>query len=392
MPGPLRVLHVIGGSEFGGAVWIILGYIRMLQDHGCQVFVISSNDAVAGVYRDAGCEVVPIQEMHREIHPIRDLVAIKKIADVCRRYRVDAVHTHTSKGGFVGRAAAWLTGVPIILHTAHGFAFHELSSASTIRAYAALERLAAYWCDKIITVSDFHRDWALRLHIAPPDKIVTVHNGISLDRLRISRDRDAIRAELGIRHDALLIGTLGRLAPQKGLENLLDAMPFILKKEPQAMLLVVGKGPLSDDLQERARRLEIEDHVTFAGFRLDIGDVTNACDLVVSPTLREGLSVSLLEALALGKPIVTTNISSNCEIIEDHISGLLVPPGDVYALCDAILSVIADPGSGRKYGIAAKERYDLFFTEKKMQSRLWEVYADIIRLKMPPNTNMQKGM
>lgn len=383
MSKSIRVLHVIGGSEFGGAVWIILSYIQVLQAHGCDVIVISSNEAVGKVYRNAGCEVVPIFEMRREIHPIRDLVAVKKIANVCREFRIDIVHTHTSKGGFLGRAAAWLAGVPVVLHTLHGFAFHELSPKFTIYAYAALERLATYWCDRIITVSDFHRDWALRLHIAPPDKIVTVHNGISMARLKISRKREAIREEFGITQKDMVIGVIGRLSPQKGLEFLLEAMPLLLKKQPNIKLLLVGKGPIMKDLEDQVIRLEIKERVVFAGFRMDIGDLLYSCDIVVSPTLREGLSVSLLEALAMGKPIVTTNISSNREIIKDRINGLLVPPGKVKPLADAMLLMIGDPISASKYGNAAKDRYIAYFTEETMQNRLWNIYKDLIDSKLP---------
>ena len=160
-------------------------------------------------------------------------------------------------------------------------------------------------------------------------------------------------------------------------------MPLLLKKQPNVKLLLVGKGPIMKDLEDQAIRLDIKERVVFTGFRMDIGDLLYSCDIVVSPTLREGLSVSLLEALAMGKPIVTTNISSNREIIKDRINGLLVPPGEVKPLADAILFMIGDPVSASKYSNAAKDRYFAYFTEEAMQSRLWNIYEDLINSKLP---------
>src|ERR1700690_2038275 len=118
----VRVLQVIGGSKFGGAVWVIHGYVEELQDQGCEVTVCTSVEPVAAVFRDAGCAIVSVPEMTRAINPPLDLISVVKLARICRRGRFDVVHTHTSKGGFVGRAAARLARVPVVLHTAHGFA------------------------------------------------------------------------------------------------------------------------------------------------------------------------------------------------------------------------------------------------------------------------------
>ena len=119
----VRVLQVVGGSKFGGAVWVVLSYVEALQEHGCEVTVCSSVEPVADVFRAAGCEIVSIDEMTREIHPWRDLVSLVRLTKVCRQGGFDVVHTHTSKGGFIGRAAARLAGTPIVLHTAHGLRF-----------------------------------------------------------------------------------------------------------------------------------------------------------------------------------------------------------------------------------------------------------------------------
>ncbi|OYW00572.1 MAG: hypothetical protein B7X11_04440 [Acidobacteria bacterium 37-65-4] len=293
------------------------------------------------------------------------------------------MHTHTSKGGFLGRAAARSAGVPVIIHTAHGFAFHEDSSKAVIKTYAFLESRAARWCDRITTVSDFHRKWALRLGIASNEKIVTVHNGIAPDRLEVNTSSAITRNAFGITDNQAVIGVIGRLAPGKGLEVILDSFPGVLAKHPQARLLIVGDGPEADSLKSMQANLGLTGKVIFTGFRQDIGNILNACDLVVSPTLREGLSVSILEAMALSKPIVTTDISSNKELVEHMVSGILIPPLDAAALTQAIISLIDDPGRAEQFGENAFAKFQSCYSEKMMQEKMWMVYKELIDNTVP---------
>jgi glycosyltransferase involved in cell wall biosynthesis len=380
----VRVLQVIGGSKFGGAVWVVLSYVEALQEHGCEVTVFTSVEPVAEVFRRAGCEILSSPEMTREINPPRDLVALIKLTKICRKARFDVVHTHTSKGGFIGRAAARLAGVPVVLHTAHGFAFHESSSPVATAVYTRLERLAGRWADRMLTVSDFHRHWAIRHRLAAPERIVTVRNGISHSRLVVTRDRRHVRSELGVEVSDVLLVSLGRLAPQKGLGTLLQALPRLLRRGVRARLVLVGEGPLRHALQEQIAAAELTHSVSFLGFRSDVGDILNASDIVIAPSLWEGLSISVLEAMALGKPIVATNIESNLELLEDGVSGLLVPPNEPERLADAILALALDPDAAFRYGAAARERFELGFTERTMKDALWAVYRPLLEQKLPP--------
>jgi glycosyltransferase involved in cell wall biosynthesis len=377
----IRVLHVLGGSQFGGAIWVVKSYAEALQEHGCEVTVYTSVERAADVFRGAGCDIISSPEMVREINPPRDAMALLRLAHACRDGRFDVVHTHTSKGGIIGRAAAWLAGVPVVLHTVHGFAFHDSSGRASRTFYATLERAAARLSDRVITVSDYHRRMALRLHIASAGRVVTIHNGISRSRLVVSRDRDEVRQELGMETTDILIVAIGRLAQQKGLETLLIALPEIVRRDPRIHLAIVGEGPLRTELEERARFSGLGSHVRFLGFRTDVGDILNASDLVAAPSLWEGLSISILEAMALGKPIVTTDIGSNLELVEDGVSGLLVPPRDSTALAEAIVRVAGDPDLAGRLAAAARERFDRAFTERAMKDALWNVYEAVLREK-----------
>lgn len=379
----IRVLQVIGGSKFGGGVWVIRSYVETLLEHGCTVAVCTSVRPVADVFRALGCEIVSVTEMGREIDLARDLLATIKLARICRSGQFDVVHTHTSKGGFVGRAAARLAGVPIVLHTAHGFAFHESSSRSSTTFYATLERTAARWCDRVITVSEFHRKWAIRLRIAAPERIVTIRNGISRSRLTISRDRPAMRAELGVETSDVLLVCVGRLAPEKGLETLILALPEILRRAGRARLLLAGDGPLLRYLETQVSATGLSSAVRFLGFRSDIGDLLNASDVVIAPSLREGLSILVLEAMAMGKAIVATTIGSNLELVEDQVSGLLVSPNDHVLLSEAIIKMAEDRVLAGRYGDAARQRFDQDFSEQTMKKSLWALYRDLLTQKLP---------
>ncbi len=384
----VRVLQVIGGSKFGGGVWVIHAYVKTLQEHGCSVTVCSSVDSVAEVFRREGCEIVSVPELEREINPLRDARALVRLARICRAGRYDVVHTHTSKAGFVGRAAARLAGVPIVLHTAHGFAFHEASPPRTIAFYAGLERLAARWCDRIITVSEFHRQWAMRLRIAGPGRLVTIHNGLSKERLEVRRDRSTVRAELGIGGDDVVLISIGRLVLEKGLDTLIRVFPEVARAHVRARLVLVGEGPNRADLEAQTRAAGLESRVTFTGFRSDVADLLNASDVVVAPTLREGLSISVLEAMGVGKPIITTNIGSNRELVEDHVSGILVPPVAPEPLAAAILEMLNDPERAALYGRAAKAKFESGFTEADMKAAVWDLYRGLLQNRHVPNGSL----
>jgi glycosyltransferase involved in cell wall biosynthesis len=307
------VLQVIGGSQFGGAIWVVLSYVEALQEHGCDVAVCTSVPRVADVFERAGCDIVSVPGMDREIRPWHDLSSLRTLTRICRRERFTVVHTHTSKAGFVGRAAARLAGVPVVIHTAHGFAFHEASSKSATAFYAILERIAARWSDRLITVSEFHRSWALRLNIAGAERIVTIRNGIAPARVVASRDPDEVRHELGIEASELVLVSAARLAPQKGLETLVKAFALVTRRETSAQLLVVGEGPLRSELESQAQLAGVSHKVRFLGFRSDVADILNASDIAVAPSRWEGLSISVLEAMAARKPVIASDIAGRWE-------------------------------------------------------------------------------
>jgi glycosyltransferase involved in cell wall biosynthesis len=383
MRKPPSILHIVGDSKFGGGFRYIVSLVNMARMHGLEAEVLATDPIVVAELERCDIKPVVLPVIWRNHNPIRDIVGLIRLVHFLRNAPYLIVHTHTSKGGFIGRLGAKLANVPIIVHTVHGFAFHEFSNAVTLKFYSSLERLAAHWCDRIITVSNFHREWALRLGISSPEKIVAIPNGISPEYLKPSRSRVEMQRELGLNPDDKIIVTLGRLFPQKGLEYLIRALPKVIEQIGTVTLIIVGEGPLRASLERLTQSLGITTHVKFLGFRKDIANILNLADVVALPSLWEGLSIALLEAMAMAKPIVTTDIGSNREVIEHGKTGLLVPPADPGSLAEGIVFLISNPSISAQLGTAAREAFEARFTEERMLRDTWQVYYELICRKLP---------
>jgi len=378
----MRILHIVGDSKFGGGSIIIWRLAELAKQLGWQVDVLTTDLKFQNLLRQSNIGIVNLKVIWRDINPPRDLWGLICLTNFLKRENYHLVHTHTSKAGFIGRFAAWLAHVPIIVHTVHGFAFHEQSSILSLKFYASLERLAAQWCDLLVTVSEFHRDWALNLRIGDPQKVIAIPNGLNEARLKPTRSRKIIKAELGVKEKEILILSIGRLATQKGFEYLVKAVPFLKKKQiPPFHIIIVGEGPLRGKLELLIKHLNVEREVRLLGFREDIGDLLNASDLIVLPSLWEGLSIALLEAMAASKPIVTTSIGSNVEVTRNGEAALLVPPKDPLVLSEAILYLIENPSVARKLAVRARQIYEQNYTEEKMLQKYKQEYLRLIKIK-----------
>jgi lipopolysaccharide/colanic/teichoic acid biosynthesis glycosyltransferase/glycosyltransferase involved in cell wall biosynthesis len=380
----MKLLHVVGESKFGGGSVIILDLARMARDLGWEVDVLTTDPALIELLEENGIGVVYLNAIWRNIRPVRDLVGLWRLYRFLRRNPYTLVHTHTSKGGFVGRLAAKMAGVPAIVHTVHGFAFHEQSQPSALRVYAALERRAAGWCHRIVTVSEFHRQWGLSLGIGDEKKMVAIPNGIAPERIAVMKGREATRAAYGIGPEDFLIVSIGRLADGKGLDDLLEAVAAVRGQISRPLKLwLPGTGPIQNMLEQTAAGLRLQGVVHFLGFRQDVGDLLAAADLVALPSLREGLSIALLEAMAMEKPIVATSIGSNREVTREGECAHLIAPRDRTALAAAIVKMANEPGYARKLAAAAAARFRSGYTNRVMLDRYSAEYDKVLSECMP---------
>lgn len=368
----MKVLQVLSGNAWGGGSVVVLAITRALIARGDEVWVFTFEQETGRRFAAAGAKIIRPPFWFDSIHPL-DSVNLFSLWRLCRREKFDLVATHTSKGGFLGRLAARWAGVPHIVHHAHGFAFNKVLPPRTKRFYIALERFAARASDLIISVNDEHRSTAIELGIEAPERIRTIHNGIDVGAFTVS-DRTAERRRLGFDDSTLLIGAVGRLAPQKGYIYLIQAFQLLAERFPSARLVVAGIGPLASELEGAARRLGVAGRVDFLGFRRDVAGLLAAFDVYTQPSLWEGHSISLIEALAAGRPIVATDIDGNREVVDHGETGLLVPPEDPKALADAIENLLTNPGLARQLAANARRAAIERFSQENMVRQNLEAY------------------
>lgn len=403
----VRVIHVITRLILGGAqentLLTVEGLQRMPE---YEVILISGpafgpeGELIRRAWRN-DVKLIILPEMQRAIHVGRDATTLAKLVGLFRTLSPMIVHTHSSKAGILGRAAARLTRVPIIIHTIHGLPFHPYESAINNFFYKHLERWAARWSHKIITVADAMRDQAVAAGVAGPKKFITIYSGMEVETfLEADKYREVTRRQLGIGPREIVIGKIARLFELKGHEYVIAAAPKILREFPQVRFLFVGDGILRGTLLRQAVRLRVADRIIFAGLvdPSQIPAMLGAMDLVVHASLREGLARVLPQALLAGRPVVSYDIDGAREVVEDGVTGYLVPPpekgavplsdttnGSIRAvdeLAQAILKILRDQKTAREMALKGRERCIDRFRAETMVKKISHLYQQLMQIRI----------
>ncbi len=378
----MKILQVVGDSKFGGATYLILEWCKFLVSHNCDVAVLSTDAlTIRELKKIPGVTVIDSIFIPRDVAPMADLRALAKLARLIGKKSYDVIHTHTSTPGFIGRLAACYAGAPVRLHSAHGWPVSEFSSLAERILYTPLENIASRISTRVICVSKAAVDQGARFHLALPKKLVAVCNGIDPTPFLQASEQagQSFRQELGLASDTIMIGNTSRLSPQKDVRSLVEAIPHLsgLMGKREFVVLLAGDGPLREELESLAARLAVASSIRFLGFRSDIPEFLAALDCFVSPSLWEGLSISLMEAMAAARPIVTTNIEPNAELIRHEKTGLLVPTRAPEAIAAAIARVITDRQLADRCAAAARARLLDRFTIRRMFDEQWRLYQEL---------------
>jgi glycosyltransferase involved in cell wall biosynthesis len=372
----IPIIHIITRLIVGGAQENTMLTADLLDPERYAVDVVSgpqtgSEGSLIEEVRARGIPLTIEPTLVREINPIKDLYALFVLYRHIRRGDYAIVHTHSSKAGILGRWAAWLAGLaggPAIVHTVHGWGHHERQHPLVRRMFVALEQITARITDKLIVVSPLNTEKGLADHIATPDKYVTIRSGIDLDRFgNPGRPRHEVRRELGIPSNVPVVGTVTRLSDQKAPLDFVAAAGTVAERRPDVHFVVVGDGPLRDDVEAEiaARHLSGSIHVT--GLRRDVPDLMHSFDVFALSSLWEGLPRVLPQAMAAGLPIVATAVDGNAEAVTDGVNGFLTPPADPEAFADALLRLLDDPELAREFGEAGLEMVGEFGARKMVQ-------------------------
>ena len=379
-----RIAHVITESEpFGGAQRNTLLTLKGLVRDGYEPELICGPEGRLISEAEAiGVKVHVVPDLVREVEPLKDIRAFFRLYRLFRSQDYCIVHTHSTKAGLLGRLAAWLAGILVIIHTVHGVPF-ELDGNLRSRFYFALERWVGYLSDSLICVGGVLRQEVARWKIAPDRKLVTIYSGIEFSSYVPTRTPIEMRQLLGLKEAWPIVGSVGRLSEQKAQHYLIQAVALLKEKYPQIKLLLVGEGELRPLLEKQIQDLGLSSNVFLLAERDDIADLLNIFDVYAMSSRWEGVGRSLTEAMYWGLPIVATSVNGVKELILHEETGLLVPSHDSRGLAKAIDRLVSDPALAKRLGSNARRKAKELMDDQRMIMAIEELYGRLLWAKSP---------
>lgn len=362
---------------------LLLDQIKALEADGHEVLAICAQDPWVEAARDAGVKVETIS-MEREISPLRDVRSLLALTQLFRRHKFDVVHTHTPKAGLIGPIAARLAGVPRVVHTIHGLLFHDRMPRSSQAFFWLPEKITAMFCHHLLSQSREDMERAIRSHLCDANKIFYLGNGIDVEYFAPSSQdvRAKKLREIGLESSDFVVGSVGRLVREKGFMELFAAAEILRARHPQFRFVVIGPRekdqndaldiPYMEDLQRRGV-------VHFVNWCDDMRAWYAAMDIFVLPSYREGIPRACMEASAMMRPVVATDIRGCREIVLDGETGLLVPPRDVSALVEQIERLYRETSLAKRMGTLGRQHIVKNFRIKDVCSRLCNFYRQFGR-------------
>ena len=383
----MRVAHVITRMIIGGAQEnTLLCCQDLMRLYGDDVVLITGpslgpeGDLLA---RGRACQVpvARVPSLRRSIHPWRDVRSYFAIRRLLAEFRPDVVHTHSAKGGVLGRMAATSLGVPAVVHTVHGAPFHAYQSPLARGAFRACERYAARKCHALISVADAMTELLVEAGVAPREKFVTVYSGMEVEPfLRADEQRAQVRQRLGYPDDAIVVGKIARLFHLKGHTYVIAAAEQVVRRCPRVRFLFAGDGILRARLKEQIARADLQAYFQFLGLvePEEIPSLLGAMDILVHASLREGLARALPQALIAGKPVVSYDVDGAREVVFPGQTGFLLPPKSVAPLAGALVELAESEGLRRRLGAEGRRRCTEVFRHERMTEQLRAIYQRLL--------------
>lgn len=359
--GRIRVLRIIARLNVGGpAIQASLLTERLDPARYDTLLVAGSEDEVEGDYlaltKQSIRRLHRLPELGRAIRPGQDVIALRKLVSLIRRTKPDIVHTHTAKAGTLGRLAALLCRVPVIVHTYHGHVLSGYFPAWKTSAFTAIERGLSRRTARLIAVSPQVRDDLLARGIGSEARFSVMPLGLDLARFLDRTPPGGLRRELDVPDGVPLVGIVARLVPIKAHEVFLQAARLLVARRGECRFVIVGDGERRQSLEQQVDELGLRHRTVFLGWRGDLDRILPDLDVVALTSRNEGLPVALIEAMAAGRPVVATRVGGVPDLVTDGTTGLLVPMDDAPAVAAAIDRVLTDPSLGASLGRAGRAR------------------------------------
>jgi glycosyltransferase involved in cell wall biosynthesis len=371
---------VIDNIEFGGGERVFAQIINRLPRDRYKVIVAC---LPGGIFeeqiKEYGARLEPL-DLRKRFNP----KIVLRLAGLMKREKIDIVHSQGGRADFFARITAKLMKVPVMVSTIampiEGYDVNRIKKS----IYIFLDRFSERFVDRFMVVSESLRKTLIERHRVHPEKVTTIYNGIEVDEYSIDgkgvgNQASEHKKEFGLENDVPIIGAIGRLVWQKGLEYLLEAIPEIIKKFPRIKFLIVGEGSLRESLEMKSERLKIKENIIFTGFRKDIKTILASIDILAMPSLQEGLPMILLEAMAMAKPIVATHIDGISELLDNGRTGALAPARDSRALAAAIIDLLSHGDKASQMGLAARKAVEEKFSVETMVEKVANVYQGLLQ-------------
>jgi glycosyltransferase involved in cell wall biosynthesis len=383
----IKVLRVIARLNMGGPALHVAYLAAGLRERGYDTTLVAGSlargeDSMEFVADELGVKVERLPGLRRDISPIRDVVAVVRLAQLIRRERPTILHTHTAKAGAVGRMAALVAGgarPPIVVHTFHGHVLRGYFGPVRTLGFRLLERWLARGTTALVAVSPEVRDDLVRLGVAPREKFTVVRLGIELEERLGGRDgRDETRRVLGIAPDRFTVGWIGRMTGVKRTGDVLLAFKELRERGIDACLCMVGDGPEREQVEQRAHELGIMRDTLFLGYQENVAPFYAAFDAMILPSGNEGTPVSAIESLAAGRPVVATRVGGVPDVVRDGEDGFLVELGDVGELAGALARLAQDPELRGRMGEAGKSRVLPRYAVRRLVDDIDRLYRSLL--------------
>jgi glycosyltransferase involved in cell wall biosynthesis len=379
---PVRVAQIVTKFTAGAGGITLRGALNLDPDRYSTTVLAAAGGSLSNRAEAAGLRVIQLSHMASELRPWADALGVRELTSQLAAGRFDVVHTHSAKAGALGRIAAHRAGVPAVVHSIHGFPFHEFQSRARRAAYLRIERRLAAITDYFVTDGTVVAAEAVRLGIAPPDRIRAIASPVDDGIPRVSEPaRIEARRTLGIPLSARVVGTAARLDPQKAPLDMVKAIAAL--ERPDVYMAWIGDGELRDDTERLIRRTGLRDRFLLIGDRGDVPSLLPAFDVFAMSSLYEGLPCAVVEAMTCGIPVVATAVASVPEVVIPGRTGLLASPADPASLSRALAYVLDHPAEGARMAAAARAHIGARFRPQVLGEDLMEVYALALRLTSP---------
>lgn len=372
-----KILFIIDNLEFGGGERGFLQLIKGLDKQRYNIHVASKpSGKFAESIREMDIPLLPLI-MENKYNPI----IVGKLTHIINKGKYQIVHSQGARCDFFSRIAVRLSQRPYLISTIQmpvdGFNVNTLRKS----VYRFFDRFSEKYVDRFIVVSDVLKSILINSHHIPSDKIVKIYNGVEMARFNLDfcdQKSPKVRKSFGLNSSHTVIGAIGRFTWQKGFKYLIHSIPSIIQNHPRTKFLLVGEGPLKKELEDLAGKLNIKENIIFPGFRNNIDNILSAVDIFVVPSILEGFPMVILEAMAMARPIIASNIPGISEQIINGSTGILVPPKSSEAISKTLTDLIVNQNKAKRIGEKAMAYVNSNFSVEKMVFKTQKIYQELL--------------